>query len=575
MLFGALDLDPVVNPAVLDTATWDTDKAWEAVQGIHCDWRALQKAVAAKIDFPPSRGCSLYAGSAAIKNNSAFVLAGLEDGQQVFLEIRSGDGSDVLGPPLGRITLGSGESLMAYPTHAEAIDHFCRLVYPEKGPRVLGTTPRLGIGARMSAAAWPGVFQAMNRGDFAANSIQNSVRELNLLGELKEGLPAQTNYYCGFGTIESGHTGGTFEGLWVSGVLAALRHVKPMLYGADADHIQVKRGPDGLARAKQYLTAARYYSFYTLDVADMVDYEALKTTSFGDAEAYLTQKITGKYVVQEVLEYHRSPFQCGGKSYALDAAMIGRCVGKYWNALNAITELIGHIESLKAVPNFDLELSIDEHPPEVAAFDCLTRDEEVLFLLREMQRRNLKMTHLAPNFGIEKGVDYRGADGLVEFEKRVRSQWQIAKDFGVMLDVHSGDDLSSATRQAIKRATGGWHHFKISPMPQLLFAEILQEFSPSLFQRWWDDAWDYALREANRGSSFAARCLEEYQARKNARPLPERSVFHHYCFAFPGKRDARGQFIHRHEFYSLRPAFYHAYQERLCEYLCQVAEDLF
>jgi hypothetical protein len=48
--------------------------------------------------------------------------------------------------------------------------------------------------------------------------------------------------------------------------------------GADADHIQVKRGPDGLARAKHYLTAARYYSFYTLDVADMVDYEALKTT---------------------------------------------------------------------------------------------------------------------------------------------------------------------------------------------------------------------------------------------------------------------------------------------------------
>src|ERR1044071_803744 len=98
MLFGALDLDPVVNPAVLDTATWDTDKAWEAVQGIHCDWRALQKAVAETVDFPPSGGCALYAGSAAIQDNSTFVLAGLDDGQQVFLEIRSGDGFDVLGP---------------------------------------------------------------------------------------------------------------------------------------------------------------------------------------------------------------------------------------------------------------------------------------------------------------------------------------------------------------------------------------------------------------------------------------------------------------------------------------------
>ena len=82
---------------------------------------------------------------------------------------------------------------------------------------------RITLSRSCSDVPWPGVFLAMNRGNFAANSIQNSVRELNLLSELKEGLPAQKNYYCGFGTIESGHTGGTFEGLWVSGVLAALR----------------------------------------------------------------------------------------------------------------------------------------------------------------------------------------------------------------------------------------------------------------------------------------------------------------------------------------------------------------
>src|SRR3954471_17840737 len=102
MLFGALELDPVVNPAVLDTATWDTDKAWEGVQRIHCDWQTLHEALAAKTDFPPSQGCLHYAGSAAIKNNSAFFLTDLEDGQQVFVQIGGGDGFEVLGPPLGR-----------------------------------------------------------------------------------------------------------------------------------------------------------------------------------------------------------------------------------------------------------------------------------------------------------------------------------------------------------------------------------------------------------------------------------------------------------------------------------------
>ena len=115
MLFGALDLDPAVNPAVLDTATWDTDKAWKAVQAIPCDWLALEKAVAAKVDFPPNRGCALYTGSAAIRDNSAFILAGLDDGQQVFLEIGRGDGSHILGPPLGRIALGSGKRVLRLP----------------------------------------------------------------------------------------------------------------------------------------------------------------------------------------------------------------------------------------------------------------------------------------------------------------------------------------------------------------------------------------------------------------------------------------------------------------------------
>jgi hypothetical protein len=51
-------------------------------------------------------------------------------------------------------------------------------------------------------------------------------------------------------------------------------------------------------------------------------------------------------------------------------------------------------------------------------------------------------------------------------------------------------------------------------------------------------------------------------------------VFHHFSFAFVGRRDANGQFICREEFYDLSPAFYRAHQERIVGYLLGLAEDL-
>ncbi len=131
----------------------------------------------------------------------------------------------------------------------------------------------------MTTAVWPAIWQAMAQGGFAANAIQNSVRELNFLETLLEGRPAEKNIAFGFGTIETGYTGSSYEGLWVAGVLDALKHGASSRYGADADHIQVKRGADGLARAQRLLEATRYYSFYTLDVSDVLDYGALSASA--------------------------------------------------------------------------------------------------------------------------------------------------------------------------------------------------------------------------------------------------------------------------------------------------------
>ncbi len=573
MRIGAFEIDPAVNPAVLDTATWNLVRAWSAVRDAGSDWTAVRDAALAGGRLPEVRGIRPCPGSVVRRGAAVALTADLPDGQTVLVEIGRAGGREALGMPISTLRLRSGLHVTAFPLHAAALDAFCRRMQPLNRPRALGAVPRLGIGTRMTTAVWPGVFAAADRRGFAANTIQNSVRELNLMDDLVACRPAPTNYACGFGTIETGYTGSTWEGLWTAGVLAALRHDSPLRYGADADHVQVKRGPEGLDRAERVLRAARYYTFFTLDLADVLDYSALGDPSSAEAEKLLRLRVRGSRERREVLAWHGRTHRIGGRAYGLDAAKIGRFVGKYWNALNAAEKLASFIARLKDGEPFDLELSIDEHPPEVPAFDCLSTDEEVLFVLEELRRRGSPVTHLAPNFGQEKGYDYRGADGPQGLEERIARAFAIAEELGFLLDIHSADDLEAPARRAIRRATGGRVHYKISPMLQIIFARVLQEHEPALFRRWWDDALAYARREAQAGSPLAAECVTAFES--SERRSPDEPVFHHYGFAFVGRRDARGRFLYRDEFYGLGADFYRAYRERIARYLCGLADDLF
>jgi hypothetical protein len=545
---------PAENPAVLDTATWDRPAAWRAVARTGERWTAVREG------GPVEAGVTAYAGSAVRRGSALFCLAGLPDGQQVFVEL--GRGGAALGEPLGEMTLTSGLRVAAYPTDAAIIDRYCRVLRPENRPRALGAQPRLGIGSRMTTLVWPGMFDAMSRGHFAANTIQNSVRELNVLADILAGRPAPTNYACGFGTIETGYTGSTWEGLWVSGVLAALQYDGALRYGADADHLQVKRGARGLHHAKTLVKAARYYTFYTLDMADILDYSGR------------AGRLADGRLRRMVMACHREPLRVGKRIYALDERLVGRLIGKYWKALDALAALADFISRLKDGAAFDLELTIDEHPPEVAAFDCLTTAEELCFVLREIRRRGLPVTHIAPNLGQEKGHDYRCPDGLPGLQRRLQEQAALADAFAVGLDVHSADDLSRPVRRVIRRATRGRLHYKISPSLQLLFADTLADHDPRLFRAWWQDARAYAQREAEAGSAFAAACLQADEGGAG-KPSPQHQVFHHYSFAFVGRRDAAGRFLHRDRFYTLPASFRQDYARRVADRLRELAEDLF
>jgi hypothetical protein len=559
MLFGKLDIDPAKSPAVLDTATWNHAEAAQRIAAQRGSWPAACDAALRGAPQP-------LRAAIGRKGTQALLLAELDDGQQVFVQIGDPERDLGLGRPFFQLQLAGGKLLAAYPSDAATIDLVCRVFAPPNAPRAMGGSPRLGVGCRMSTVVWPGIFAAMDRKGFSANTIQNSVRELNLLDNLKAGREPERNYASGFGMIESGYTGSTFEGLWVAGTLAALHHAAPLSCGADADHIQIKRADRDLEHAMRVVEAARYYSFFTLDMADVLSYEALSRV--GSGEELLRQSIPAERDRKEVLSYHRG-FE------AVNDDEVGRLAGKYWRALEAVSALCPKIAALRAGAPYDLELSFDEHPPEIRGPDCISSAAEVRFVVRETRRRGLPVTHIAPNFGVEKSFDYRLADGLAALEARVATSHRIAEEAGLLVDIHSADDLTAPTRRVIGKATGGKVHYKVSPMLHFILAETVRDFRPDLFQRWWTDALQYARREAKQGSVVAAECCAAWDALANSAPAPSHEVFRQFFFAFPGRRDAEGHFVNRETFYTLSPELYSAYQDRVAAHLCSIAEDLF
>jgi hypothetical protein len=569
---GKLELDPTRNPAILDTTTWDPKSAWNQVRAIG---PAFWERVGAGGGSPdqPRGAFRVHPGSHACARGNDILLVSLEDGQDVFVQIGKNPEPRVLGPRIGILPLSGGKRLSVHPADMPTLERYLRAVNPEKAPRAMGGVPRLGIGDRHTVAIWPAVFRAMEKGNFAANAIQNSVRELHLLEDLRQGRPARQNYLFGFGSIAEGHTGSTFEGLLHAGVIAALKAPTYPRYGADADHIQVKRGPGGLARARRVIEASRHYTFFTLDVSDILDYGAMKIEGESETRALLEATLLGSARVKDILSYHGRPRTAGGRSFSFTEATIGRLVGKYWNALAAVEALRSHVKALKGDVPFDLELSIDENPPDLATSECITSVEEIVFLAVELERRHLAVTHIAPNFGVEKGTDYRCPDGLEGLEARVRAISRIAAEHNLALDCHSGDDLHRKTRQVFGRATGGRINFKLSPQLQILFAETLFDVQRGLFQHWWDDVQAFVNEEATKGSQFAVKCLKELGA--DPSPHPSRSLFHYYCFASVGRRDDRGRFTNRESLYDLTPQFLAEYGERLEKWLLEIAEDLY
>ena len=56
MKIGKLKINPALSPGVLDTATWDRDAAWTAVQAVDdIYWPELVAATSATVPLPDDR----------------------------------------------------------------------------------------------------------------------------------------------------------------------------------------------------------------------------------------------------------------------------------------------------------------------------------------------------------------------------------------------------------------------------------------------------------------------------------------------------------------------------------------
>ena len=575
--FGKLSLDPEVNPAVLDTGTWNSDAVKAFCQKLpHAFFDKIVSNVGNSDTFGQiTQGeIKCYLSSIAPHVSLTYGMLGFPDVQTAFISIGKKIGK-VLKDPLMNIELSDGRVIYIYPTTSENIHIYVNKIHTKKGPKALGPIPRLGLGVRHTTTMWPGIWNAMYKGDFSANPIQNSVRELHLLDNLKSGIPSRTNHLFSIGPVKEGHAGSTFEGLWTEGVISGLKHPRAVRFGADADHLQVKRGNEGVERTKKFIDASRYYTFYTLDVSDILNYRALNTFSSSDSVSLLEECIPNANERRDIIWYHRQKKSLGKLYLDLDEAQIGRLIGKYWHALNAVEELSLYIESIKSGEPFDLELSIDENPPFVRTFDTITTGEELLFLVDEIERRGLPVTHLAPNFGVEKATDYRGNDGLVLFERRLELLHKIASEKNKMLDCHSGDDLSRETRWMFQRATHGNIHFKLSPSLQTLYTQVLSDLNPEFFSFWWNDTLAFAKENAESGAAFAKHSLSLLNRSGSLDPSPHHLFFKEYCFAMVGKRDAQGNFIHRDKFYDLPEEFYDEMTLRMEHFIMEAANDLF
>ncbi|MCD6309306.1 MAG: hypothetical protein J7M18_01250 [Candidatus Eremiobacteraeota bacterium] len=582
-----MEINPSRSPAVIPTLTWN-EQAVSVEVGKYIDiFKTLANAYNAgnvksvlkenyekwknKINFfLPSL---IYSGQG---KTSVFILGSIIKGQRILINIStSPDLPEMRSIKKFNFDIG-GKKIIISIIPADYQNTVSFISGPGKifAPRALGPVKRLGIGNRMTTLVWPALYKVAEENNLRANLIQNSVyRELAPLKMIVSRDAEDTAYLPGLGKLSVGHTGTSIEGLWLYGVISAIENGFTGDYGADADHIPVKQGKKGIEKARELIEISRHYTFFTLDTSARFNSKA-DTTPIHDLQDLFEQipdcdKFLKRYSEKFTI---KSTIKTKQMEITFSPEEIMRISLKFHQSISAINELDRYIRELKGDENYDLEISLDECPG-------LTTIKELFFILNELDHLGVKITHIAPNVGFEKRLDYRLPDGLEGLKKRVADLATVAGHFGVILDFHSGSDKSPATYHAISEATCGNLHLKVSGILQLIYAETLQDMMPDFFKWWWNWSLDYAKKAVQSGNEIAKKYIADLELRQKKEgddftPSAKDSFFKNFSYACIGIKDESGKFIYREKFYDIPGIVKEEYEKRIKKYITDLARDL-
>ncbi|MBN1534334.1 MAG: tagaturonate epimerase family protein [Spirochaetes bacterium] len=381
-----------------------------------------------------------------------------------------------------------------------------------------GAIPSIGLGDRLGIATPGHIDSVRNRRVFPVFA-QQSAREMSL-------------------------TGRTMDDVLNGAAFAVFREGYREGYGADADHL---KNPEDIAAALE-----RGYSMITLDCSDHIDHAARGHSV--DAPAARCPAILER-------EYAGREFAAGSHRLHFSREALVRCAAVYGAALDFI-ERVYRGEIARAGRAVDFEISIDET-------EMPTDPLEHLFIARELARRGIAVTSLAPRFfgEFQKGIDYRG--DLPRFQREMEIHAAIADGLGYRISVHSGSDKFSVF-PSIGRLTTGRFHLKTAGTSWLEALRVIAAEDPPLYRRLHRHALA-RFGEARRYYHVSAdpariRPLEETKDRDLTGYLEDddaRQVLHIAYGVILSERDGGGRPLFREVFYGTMRRLDGAYREGL------------
>lgn len=327
-----------------------------------------------------------------------------------------------------------GEGYLAPLTYPTAVALW--ETFPDMRPRRLPPGSSFGFGDRIGLAT-PGHVRALEGSDVFPVLAQQSVRE-------------------------NSRTGRDFHDVLATAVFGAFQEGYRDGFGADADHLK------SVAEA---VSAARLgYTFFTCDPSDLVvsvdrlPEDELLTRFRALSEA---ERLAKDYLGRNF------PIKGLGRVRFSERELASAAV-KYMAAIELAEEMYKAISEILP-EGFDFELSLDEA-------ESPTSPVEHYFVVRELERRGVELTSLAPRFGgvLEKAVDYRGS--LEVFHRDLRAHVALAKVLGeYRISLHSGSDKFSLYPVMAREAGGLWH-VKTAGTSYLVALEVVARHAPDLFR---------------------------------------------------------------------------------------------